>query len=193
MLKRIRKQKGFTLVEMLVAMSIFAVFVGVMIGSYTGIVRGQREANDYRTMYAESRRVFESVIYELRDGMVDYGCNNVKNPSLNELYLISKDGKTHTHIFEKEGVLKMKKGSGEDKDLNSFEVKAKNVKFNFYPAVDPYDSEYVMKNGYQFHPFVNMKMTFEKEKRDGSFFTVDLETTISSRIYNQAANDIKCS
>lgn len=190
MLKKIRKQKGFTLVEMLVAMSIFAVFVGVMIGSYTGIVRGQREANDYRTMYAESRRVFESVIYELREGMVDYGCN--RNPSLSELYLISKDGKTHTHIFEKEGVLKMEKGLEEEKDLNSFEVKAKNVKFNFYPAVDPYDSEYVMNNGYQFHPFVNMKMTFEKEKRDHSFFTVNLETTISSRIYNQVTNDLKC-
>lgn len=190
MLKKIRKQKGFTLVEMLVAMSIFAVFVGVMIGSYTGIVRGQREANDYRTMYAESRRVFESVIYELREGMVDYGCSKFK--SLNELYLVSKDGKTHTHIFEKEGVLKMKKGSVEEKDLNSFEVKATDVEFNIYPAVDPYDSGYVMNNGYQFHPFVNMKMTFEKKKRDDSLFTVDLETTISSRIYNQVANDLKC-
>ena len=72
-MKKIFKTKsGFTLIEMLVAMAIFVVFVGILVNSYSSIVKAYHEANDYRKMYVEARDIFETLTRELRDGMVDY-------------------------------------------------------------------------------------------------------------------------
>lgn len=201
MFKKILKKRGFTLVEMLVAMSIFMIFTGVLLYSYTDIVRSLREGNDYREMYSEARRVFETVVQEFRDGMVDYG-NGVYqsgcNPSVFEngkqdIYLISKDGLTTTKLYLDEEVVKLKKwekDSAEPPDdkamsLNSSDVIVKEFKISPYPFVDPYDQRYVEYSGYQFHPQVRIEAVFEKEKRNGENFELELHTTISSRIYNQ--------
>lgn len=186
-MKKILGQKGFTLVEMLVAMSIFVIFVGVLLGSYTGIVKSQRDANDYRVMYAEARHVFESVIAEFRDGMVDYGYYPW-DPEQG-FHVISKDGK-RSRIVVKEGVLKVVKG-GREVDLNS-EVSVTDFNIDVYPYVDPYDLDNVYFDGYQFHPLVSISAVFEKEKSGGEPYEVEFQTSVSSRIYNQVipANEI---
>lgn len=202
-------KRGFTLVETLIALGIFAMFMSILIGSYSGIVRSLKEANDYRVMYSDARRVFDSVVAEFREGMVDYGNDNyfgICNPtSLNggksEVYLISKDGGFTTKIFREElndsiselkktrGVIKISKGKKGDVQnaviLNSPEVNVKDFQIFAYPHLDPYDKKNVFKDAYQFQPFVLVRATFEKEKFNGEMFNVSFETAISSRIYNQ--------
>ncbi|MFA6992350.1 MAG: type II secretion system protein, partial [Candidatus Gracilibacteria bacterium] len=58
------KNRGFTLIELLIAMTIFVMFVGVLMGSYISVIKGQKEANDYRILYSESRRIFEMITEE---------------------------------------------------------------------------------------------------------------------------------
>lgn len=197
-----KSQKGFTLVEMLIAMAIFITFTGILISSYTSIVRSQREANDYRLMYSEARSVFESLTAELREGMVDYGNLNyaagVSNGGLNELYLVSKDDEVKTHIQydEDNGVIKVSKsvrdritkaysGFDENRDLNSNDVKITDLKFYVSPVIDPYDPQYVENDLNQFHPKVTIYAEFERVAKSGKTYTTSLQTTVSSRIYNQ--------
>lgn len=207
---KIRKIAGFTLVEMLIAMAIFMVFTGVLIGSYSSIVRSQREANEYRIMYATARNVFETLIQELRDGMVDYERMSTCVTGDSVICLISKDGAVKTDVIyegaldndslsEKNTVSLVKSflnsgdqpGSGnyapsEKFSLNNPEVvKVSKFKIYYSPSIDPYDPKYVNYDKNQFHPRVTIYAEFEKELSNGKKYTMDLQTTVSSRIYSQ--------
>jgi prepilin-type N-terminal cleavage/methylation domain-containing protein len=206
MRKKIRQQKGFTLIEMLIAMAIFVTFTGILISSYTSIVKAQRDANDYRVLYAEARHVFEVLTQEFRDGMVDYGnvsygfgCQDADNG--HKVYLISKDGLSKTKIDWKTvdvdeensvGFITIEK-DGVTEDLNSQEVSVDEFELSITPARDPYDQQYVDVHSYQFHPKVTISATFSKEMTSGKTFSMNLRTSISSRIYNQIyETDVVC-
>mgnify|MGYP006419324887 FL=1 len=190
-----KDNKGFTLVELLVAMSIFIVFLGVLMSSYTSIIRAQREANDYRVMYSEARHVFETITQELRNGMVDYGkyCELISAgtllvPAQDHIFIVNKDSLDHREISFDEGNGKIKYGiydSGVYEDLNSEAVSVKNLEFHIYPYGDPYNDEYVMIDAVQFQPMVTVLATFERERSSQEPFSLTLQTTISSRIYDQ--------
>lgn len=207
---KIRKISGFTLVEMLIAMAIFMIFTGVLIGSYSTIVRSQHEANEYRELYVHARQVFEILIQELRDGMLDY--DKVVNFGLDEnkmAYLISKDGSVKTDVLYQKiddqgggGVVSLQKGflnpyqqpglqdgnyvPVDELILNNPEaVKVSKFRIYYSPAIDPYDPKYVDYDKNQFHPRVTVYAEFEKELLSGKKYTMDLQTTVSSRIYSQ--------
>lgn len=199
-------KSGFTLVETLIALGIFAMFMSILIGSYSGIVRSLKEANDYRVMYSDARRVFDTVVAEFRDGMVDYGNSKygggcipmLLDGAKNEVFMISKDGVSKTTISREEvdtaveskkrGIIKVSKGPANEVILNSPEVSVSKFDVFAYPHLDPYDQKNVFKDAYQFQPFVLVKATFEKQKYNGEMFSVSFETAVSSRIYNQVYN-----
>lgn len=97
MFTKIRAKRGFTLIEMLIAMSIFVTFLGILMGSYSSIVKAQREANDYRVLYSEARRVFDKLTEEIRGGSILYS-RQVDPPSPefltgnDSLTLVAADG-----------------------------------------------------------------------------------------------------
>jgi len=205
-----KNNKGFTLVELLIAMSIFVVFLGILMNSYTSIIRSQREANDYRIMYSEARHVFETITQELRNGMVDYNsyCSTSDKPNASgkeSIRIIDKDGVGYRTITlddpvdDEEVVRKIKYEvfdkhslSVEDGYLNSDAVSVMDLRFDIYPYVDPYNNIYVEDSGYQFHPMVTVSATFKRERNNKEPYVLTLQTTISSRIYNQVYKDDKC-
>ena len=67
-------KKAFTLVELLVSMAIFVIFLGVVSTSYIGIVRSQRQANTVRKMYSEVRTLMDTMTTDMRLGSPDYDC-----------------------------------------------------------------------------------------------------------------------
>jgi prepilin-type N-terminal cleavage/methylation domain-containing protein len=191
MIKKITEQKGFTLIEMLVAMSIFVMFIGVLMGSYTSIVKAQREANDYRSLYSEARRVFDKITEEVRDNAVYYGdsVNISFNSSSDVLRLISSDGtvwsgfaykNNNVYFVEQRGAdFKSYSLISDDKDgrlyVSEFDVFVS-------PAGDPYLNVYA--DSLQFQPKVTVFARFVLEKRSGDDpYFLDLQTTISSRFY----------
>lgn len=208
MFKTKRQQGGFTLVEMLIAMTIFMSFTGILISSYTGIVRAQRDANSYREMYVQARQVFDTLIQEFRDGMVDYA--KVASPSgvtaPAQVYLVSKDAQIKTevdYIKDDKGLgtlalIKTSLAPGNNpadsgayilpNTVNLNDPKLVNIsKFNIYysPAVDPYDPVNVRNNANQFHPKVTIYAEFTKDFGNGHTYSMDLQTSVSSRIYSQ--------
>lgn len=190
--------KGFTLIEMLVSMTIFVVFLSVLISSYTSIVSTQRAANEHRTMYAEARTVFETIVAELRDGMVDYKQEGNLVGAQDEILLVTKDALKKTMIrhefVEGRGVLVLDEQKVVDPNvvfnvadgrvLNS-EVNVKDFKLYVSPSRDPYALENVALTESQFQPKITIFAEFEQGFDDGRTFTFELQTSVSSRIYNQ--------
>lgn len=198
MINRINKIRGgFTLVEVLIAMAIFMIFSGILISSYGSIVKSQREANEYRLMYSEAGTIFDTLVREFRDGMVDYVHYVALNQTVDDIYLVRKDGMAKTHIYlSDEQELWIERGElatgstvGEDPAFSvpivlNNKVKVKNIKFYITPVIDPYDVKNVKFDLNQFHPKVTILADFERMV-NGKTFTITLQTTISSRIYNQ--------
>lgn len=75
-MKKNNYKKGFTLVELLIAMSIFMVFMLVVSNSFIDIVRAQKSTNETRAMYSELRNLIDLVNNEMREGSVDFFCYN---------------------------------------------------------------------------------------------------------------------
>lgn len=196
-MKKILRNKGFTLIEMLVAMSIFVIFIGVLISSYTDIVKSQQEANDYRVLYSDARRVFDKLTEEIRGSAVYYPSeSDTDYINVNEsLRLVSLDGQREV-VFEYdsgEGELwygEAVKSVGEEYVLvGEGDNRVSVSEFNVFvsPVDDPYKEENVFADGIQFQPKVTVFATFEMERRKGgSPYSVDLQTTISSRFYTKS-------
>lgn len=197
MLRKIRQKDGFTLIEMLIAMSIFIIFTGIIINSYTSIIKSQRDANGYRVMYSEARHVFDTLVLEFRDGMLDYGHykggalfgNLIQNDG-DAVYLISKDASSQRKIVYDAGDLLLSEGPFWESPvvLNGSGVKLADFAVYVSPSIDPYDQRYVNYDKNQFHPKITIYAEFEMETITGKVYTMDLQTTVSSRVYNQVYN-----
>lgn len=203
---RLLDRKGFTLVELLVAMTVFIMFIGVVIGSYMGLVRSQREANEYRIMYSEARNVFDSLAWEMRNGTVDYryyhdsDTEGILTKGLSEVVLISKDADERTFIrYENEAVYVQSAPfnpddfafsppllTGESVPLND-PGKVKISAFEIYisPVFDPYNQDSVYHDFQQFQPKITIYAEFERDSGIGRTYEMSLQTTVSSRVYNQ--------
>ena len=65
-------------------------------------------------------------------------------------------------------------------------VKVLELSFYVSPFNDPYDQDYYVNDVVQFQPKVTVYAKFEKElSGEREPFVMDLETTVSSRVYNQ--------
>jgi len=74
MKKILKIQKGFTLIEVLVALTIFIIFITNISSSYLYIAKSQREANLIREIYSDTRYVFNLIADEARAKTIDYAC-----------------------------------------------------------------------------------------------------------------------
>ncbi len=74
------KKSAFTLVELLVSLALFIVFLGILSTSYVGVVRAQKQANSVRKMYVQVRTFMETLAQDVRLGTIDYDCyENIVN------------------------------------------------------------------------------------------------------------------
>ncbi|MBT6068979.1 prepilin-type N-terminal cleavage/methylation domain-containing protein [Candidatus Peregrinibacteria bacterium] len=72
--KLVERKSAFTLVELLIATTIFALFISVLAGSYLMITKAQRDTNEMRKVYSEGRFVVDEIVSALRGAEIDYSC-----------------------------------------------------------------------------------------------------------------------
>ena len=60
--KLVERKSAFTLVELLIATTIFALFISVLAGSYLMITKAQRDTNEMRKVYSEGRFVVDEIV-----------------------------------------------------------------------------------------------------------------------------------
>lgn len=98
-----RKRKGFTLIEILVSLSIFLILLGALMTSFFQLYRAQRDANDVRKVVADLRTLSNFVQDEMRTKTIDfYSYSPTYRFSFDTpqhvLYLTDKNGTHQTTI-----------------------------------------------------------------------------------------------
>ncbi|MFH0776637.1 MAG: prepilin-type N-terminal cleavage/methylation domain-containing protein [Patescibacteria group bacterium] len=68
----VRKSKGFTLVEALVALSVFMIIIAMSTGLFTNSFASQRKAEISKMVFEEARIALERIAKEVQRGTIDY-------------------------------------------------------------------------------------------------------------------------
>lgn len=225
-MKKHKTQKGFTLIEVLVSISIFSVFITSVVTAYLNIAQSQRQANLIRGIYSENRYLMTLISDEARSKTIDYSCYPNADNLLsrrdeisgvcqdlstginvsNYLALINAEGNERTIFKVENGVdiilVKMyKEKVNEDgktwlpakgfsssifQPISLEKMVLVGFQFDINPIVDPYDVRNVYCDTVQFQPSVTINASIKGvPNSEAQNFTMDLQTSVSSRLYNK--------
>lgn len=87
---QLQSEKGFTLVEILVAASIFVIVMTIATGAFVNIMKIQRRVNAKTEALQDLRQVTELIVRDIRTGQVS-------EVSLNELTVNNQEGEDITY------------------------------------------------------------------------------------------------
>ncbi|HDH31667.1 MAG TPA: prepilin-type N-terminal cleavage/methylation domain-containing protein [Candidatus Wolfebacteria bacterium] len=179
------KLKGFTLIELIIAMGIFVIVISIVSVSFIQALRAQRsiaalmEANDNISL------VFEQMVREIRTGYrfctniapilnldADFTghCNGLVN---NELAFVNASEREVSYRFENEAIWKKVDVLGIPMDEK---ITADNVKINYFNIILAGND-----TGDNLQPRITISLSISPIGRDIKDVTINLQTTISSR------------
>ena len=206
------------MIELIISMCIFVIFLGIVSSSYVSIIRAQRQTNEIRKMYSEVRNFSDFLSEQIRLSEIDYQCYNydftnldtadscpalyVKGASTADktevLLLSNKNGfeKVRVSLDQESGIATIKRWikvggiwqpeSVAGDNIFSGVVKIKNLSFMVFPSKNPYgsDKSYLIPKT-QFQPMVTVYLSAVNAVSTAPDFSLDYQTTISSRVYNR--------
>lgn len=183
-MQKTNQTKAFTLVEIVVAVSIFMLILGISMRSYLNLIDGQNQANLNRLAISEVKNIFQILENENHQKSLLY-TNAINQKSLN---LISDDLLQQVSFkFENQRLFQTYSnrpntrsdfGEQTKEAMHSTNLKIGNLKFILTPNQNPYDIE--TQNPIQ-HPKVQIIMQVANPNTPGKTF--DLSTTFSNRKY----------
>ncbi len=138
-------QKGFTLLESVVATAVFAVAMVSIIGVYLSIQRINQVNASLQALQQNGRFVSEFITKIIRNGRIDYdsySClifpDTVCQPYVTNLYLLDQDN-INTRIYKPVGQnLILVQTPGGSSRLTGNEVHITNFRAYIWPPRDPY-------------------------------------------------------
>ena len=80
-------QKGFTLLEAVVATAVFAFVISSVAGVYLNVLKLDRKSRAERTVYENSRFIMEFLAKEVRNGSIDHASYGGTVPANPDLYI----------------------------------------------------------------------------------------------------------
>jgi len=175
---------AFTLVEMIIAITVFTIFIGFAISAYLSFHRADQEALVQRSLTMEAGTVMDTLTQDIKANKIDYTAY-AANECTNSLCLISADG-TSTTVYAWDSTtqaLTVQKDGGELLPLTSEQVYLNAASFTVFPTADPYDPANVSDDSVQFQPLVTLDLIFAAEGSVREEVTVQLKTSVSSRFY----------
>lgn len=69
------KRKGFTLLEIVIALGIFMLFMGAVLNTFISLISVQQKANLSREGMSEAKEIMNFISVEAREKRIDYFCN----------------------------------------------------------------------------------------------------------------------
>jgi prepilin-type N-terminal cleavage/methylation domain-containing protein len=189
---RFREARGFTLMELLVALGIFAISVGLIADLFLTASRQQARTVVLSTMHGDARLIMETIARELREGTLDFSSSDT-----NVLALITAEGESLR--FQRVATGDTDRpcprgapaclfiGRGTDwAPLTSADVTVDAFQFWRTPSADPnvWDAA---KGQYQSdqQPRVTVHLTLSAAGRPGERSTIEAQTTVASRAYKR--------
>jgi len=175
---RNKREEGFTVVELIVAMSIFAVFLTISVGVFVKTIRTQRTLVHRMEVNDNAGAVLEQITREVRTGYdfcpAEFAggdkCNLPGGTSLeaDSLTFTNHDGDSVTYALNNGAVTR------DGNELSAPDVEIDNLKF-------------IVWQDYVCNPWrVTILMGVGSEKVESGQF-IDLQTTVSSRVLPREA------
>lgn len=209
--KKIGLRPAFTLLEMIIAITVFTLFIGFAISTYLMFHRADQEALAMRSLMLETQGTLDFITDAVKENTIDYAYYNEDSDSdilsgvRSNLFANFNLGNTHT-INDATLALRSLDGSTEtvfiwdeeDETLSLFTIDEEGnestpvllhsettsvpyVNFRIFPDENPYDDP--ATDGIQYQPMVQVEITFSMPGRIQEEVTVDFQTSITSRFY----------
>lgn len=189
--RNVRKQRGFTLTEMVVATTIFATSLVAMFSMFNYVLKINRRTEALRQASQGVRNFVEFLVKEVRNGKIDYTspaisgqCVSSYGPESTSLSLLNADGERECIYYQKVNnvgqVFVVKQGVAAQNILpTNFDIDQSSFKFFVRPQVDPYVPPYP-----KIQPFVTMAMVFKVTLPTKETVTIPYQTTVSTEVYD---------
>lgn len=192
-----RKSEGFTLMELLVALGIFAISVGLIADLFLTASRQQARTIVLSKMQGDARLIMETISRELREGTLDF-----QSGATDVLALETGDGEllrfqrilsgdvTRPCPASVSACLYIARGASDDAlawaSLTSAEVNVDTFQFWRAPTEDPnvWDAANGRYRANQ-QPRVTVHLTLSAAGRPGERSTIEAQTTVASRMYRR--------
>ncbi len=153
-MRKLSKQKGFTLIEAVVATGLFAITLSSVIGVYLATIKINRRTDLIRTASENARYITEYMSKEIKNGQIAYS-GVVSSPCTSALFLtgdspvlpiVNVDGdRLCFYIGSSSGQVSSSgpdlwviKNNMQPIKINSSNVKITRMSFYVNPATDPY-------------------------------------------------------
>lgn len=159
-------KKGFTMIELLVATSLFAVLSGIVSGSFISIMKSQRSIVSFINANDNASFVFEQMVREIRTGS-----GFSVNRDADELLFTNARGIEVSYKYQDE-TLKKSEARGEFNNLLSNDVIVKSLKF-YLLGENPGDD---------LPTLVTMALRLKSGESSLEGLEINLETSVTSRL-----------
>lgn len=182
-----REARGFTLMEVLVALALFSVIITVATNLFLSFQRTSRKTESLEQLTGSARFIVERIAREVREGTVDYEEYATRNVDLQvshptTLFLRTSANQQRSFALDN-GTITMN-----DEELTGSGVRVQDVQFTIVPAQDPFEfHETTGKFLANAQPRVTILLTLDNNKpeSDRDYTKYDVQTTISSRVYRR--------
>ena len=160
-------RKGFTIVELLIAMALFVIIISIASGAFINSLRTQRATVALVAANSNASLALEQMAREMRTG------KDFSQSAAQEITFTNANGESATYQWNNiSGAVEKKTGSGSFKRITADNVLVKNLNFRIFNGslADPYPPRItvVLQVAPANIPFIDS--------------TVDLETTVSARL-----------
>jgi type II secretory pathway pseudopilin PulG len=172
--------KGFTLIEAVVATSVFAFVVTSILGVYISTIQLDRKTRAQRAVAQNARFITEFLAKEVRNGSINYASYPGGTVAgTGDLYLQNQANEIE-HLFLNGTNLVLNK-NGANTNMNSSAVKVTNLKYYIQPIGDPYTAD----KTYNEQPRVTfvLELTSNYGTQANDIVKINLQNTVAVRNY----------
>jgi type II secretory pathway pseudopilin PulG len=181
-------EKGFTLIEAVVASSVFAFLIASVLGVYMSTMQLDRKSKAQRAVTQNARFIMEYLSKETVNGMISYSAyanpNDISSYS-GELNLINQADETEKIIFQSASnslaLQKTINGVLVSTNLNSTQVKINKALFLVKPYSDPYTALKTTNQQPSVTVILELQSNFGNSNLDS--FKLNVQSTFTPRHY----------
>src|SRR3989344_2234857 len=173
-----RQQKGFTLIEAVVATAVFAFVIASIFGVYNSALQLDRKSKSQRVVAQNARFIMEYLGKEIRNGAIFY--NGYPGGIADETLILANQANEVESFYLTGTDLQLEKNSTTT-NLNSSGIKVTNLEFYIEPNGEPY----VLGSAYNEQPRVTvaLELTSDYGTSAGSLEKINLQSTFATRNY----------
>lgn len=142
-ISQVKHQLGFTLLEMLVAISVFVIITTIALGIYASIMRANKKSILLTRLQRDAQVIMVAISKKIRQSQVNYTYYTLPiADSVEQLAIIDADGVKYVYqLNQDEDTIQIKTGEeGEFEDIPAGDVAITDLDFYISPNdVDPFE------------------------------------------------------